>query len=156
MSNYYQPDPTIEHFEEQTDEWHTHGGAEPTPQSSHGEVSPKLISIALISSFVAIFLIIAFFTYMFKVDVDAAKADALEVDTGVSYVELATRAKSELAGVGWIDEKAGLVRAPIELAMKDVVTTYEKLQSGPEAAKAPPKPAAKPPEKAPEKAPEKK
>lgn len=147
MSNYYQPDPTIEHFEEQTDEWHTHGGGEPAPQSSHGDVSPKLISITLITSFIAVFVIIALFTYMFKIDVDAAKAQAHEVDTGASYVELSSRAKAELAGVGWMDEQAGLVRAPIELAMKDVVATYEKLQTSPEAAKAPPKPAAKPPEK---------
>lgn len=148
MSNYYQPDPTIEHFEEQTDEWHTHGGNEPAPQPSHGEVSPKWISIGLIVSFVGVFLAISFFAYLFKIERDHVVAKAREIDTGASYVELSTRAKAELATVGWMDEKAGLARAPIDLAMKDVVATYEKLQATPESARPAPKAAPKPaPEK---------
>lgn len=148
MSNYYQPDPTLEHFEEQTDEWHTHGSDEPAPQSPHaGEVSPKWISVGLIVSFVLVFLIIAAFAHMFKVEKDAVAASVREVDTGSSYVELATRAKAELATVGWMDEKAGLVRAPIDLAMKDVAAAYEKMQAAPEATKPAAKPAAKPAEK---------
>ncbi len=144
MSNYYQPDPTIEHFEEQTDEWHTHGGSEPAPQASHGEVSPKWISIGLIVSFIGVFLAIAFFAYLFKIERDYVVAETREIDTGASYVELSTRAKAELSSVGWMDEKAGVARVPIALAMKDVVASYEKAQVAPEPARAPAKPAPKP------------
>lgn len=131
MSNYYQPDPNAADYADQTDEWHSHGGDEPAPQSEHGQMSPRWISVGLLASFIFVGLIGAGLAWAFVVVTDQEKARKHEIDTGLGYVSYATQALAQLSTIAPADEAGKLVRAPIDLAMKDVAAMYAQPRPAP-------------------------
>ncbi|MGD9692345.1 MAG: hypothetical protein AB7G17_12985 [Phycisphaerales bacterium] len=126
---HFRPSPRDDDFGHATDAWHTHGASEPDPQEAHGQMSPRWISLGVLVSMVLFFVICAALAMLFVVQTQKEIARKQETDTGVGYVEYVAQSRSELANVAWVDRQNGVVRTPIQEAMRSVVREYEGLQS---------------------------
>lgn len=126
---HFRPSPKDSDFGHATDAWHTHRGSESEPTEAHGQLSPRWISVGVLLSMVSFFAICAAVTVLFITVFQREKARKQEIDTGQDAAMTTAQARAELANIGWVDREKGIVRAPIDEAMRLVVRQYEALQS---------------------------
>jgi hypothetical protein len=110
------------------DQWHAHRGEDPS-QESHGEIHPAFIALIGVIGTAFILSSIVVITIYFQ---ETTREQVVEVVEGtnmaVDYLERSARWDAEKTSYGWIDQEAGIVRIPVDLATTLVSQEYENQQ----------------------------
>lgn len=119
----------VEHYESQTDEWHSHTRAEGLPQPEHAAhvdvriLTAVFIAMAILLVITVIALVVYFDAHMTQLRADRVETTQLAEDHWRPYRQ---QSFEKLDSFGWVDRDAGLVQVPIDEAKQIVVERYQQ------------------------------
>jgi len=119
-----------DHSAETDDAWHDHSGEAP-PQESHGTTSPVWIFVVGLGSFALLVVVVALTAKYFDLSVQEEVVQKVEKrDLGTEYEEKKAVWQSQLSTYAMVNADEGVVRVPIDQAIRKTVQHYRSQSGG--------------------------
>lgn len=108
------------------DRWFSHESDAEAPQEAHGRIHATKLMAWLVGMFVVIFATSILLVWFFGQERQRALRMRHEINIGGATRALLDQGRAELNAYAWVDAEAGVVQAPIDVAMQRVVRMYQE------------------------------